>query len=208
MDRAATDHFFLSHFAYTALVTSFRTKHHPPNLPLFDRMESPETCENIIKTLSGHLLDNHSQKLVIKFADGNKKRQQQKGYDQRWREHVDASRVNPYDAAPLPPAALNGGGGGVPAGSGGAALLCRPRAVPARTHLAAPVCSHRRTGAVNGHGYVHYTAGHAAAACGGRRAGGGVWSAAAPVRRLPPAGGLLPSRQRRPACLRCTTTRI
>ncbi|XP_043243972.1 RNA-binding motif, single-stranded-interacting protein 2-like isoform X3 [Amphibalanus amphitrite] len=82
----------------------------------FARMESPETCENIIKTLSGHIIDNHSQKLVIKFADGNKKRQQQKGYDQRWRESVDASRVNPYDASPLPAAALGGGAGGVPAG--------------------------------------------------------------------------------------------
>ncbi|XP_037085322.1 RNA-binding motif, single-stranded-interacting protein 2-like [Pollicipes pollicipes] len=78
----------------------------------FARMESPETCDNIIKTLSGHTLENHNLKLVIKFADGNKKRQQLKNYDQqRWREQEANGRLNGYDAGAMTHGALNGGGG-------------------------------------------------------------------------------------------------
>jgi len=76
----------------------------------FARMDTPETCENIIKTLNGHQLEGHPQKLVVKFADGNKKRQQQKQLEQRWRDqdHVPA----PAGGRAYDPGAITGHMGG------------------------------------------------------------------------------------------------
>lgn len=79
----------------------------------FARMDSTETCDKVIKSLNGHLLEQHGLKLAIKYADGNKKRQLQKAglLEQRWREHETAlaaacSRLDPATA----PAAVIAGG--------------------------------------------------------------------------------------------------
>ncbi|XP_037078005.1 RNA-binding motif, single-stranded-interacting protein 2-like, partial [Pollicipes pollicipes] len=65
----------------------------------FARMDMPETCQKIIKTLNGHTLESHSAKLAVKFADGNKKRQQQKGQEARWRQQEAAPRLPGYETA-------------------------------------------------------------------------------------------------------------
>ena len=53
----------------------------------FARMESKEKCESIIHMFNGKLLPSCKEALLVKFADGgNKKKNQFKGQDTRWRD--------------------------------------------------------------------------------------------------------------------------
>jgi RNA recognition motif-containing protein len=53
----------------------------------FARMESKEKCEAIITIFNGKLLPSCKEALLVKFADGgNKKKNQFKGQDSRWRD--------------------------------------------------------------------------------------------------------------------------
>jgi RNA recognition motif-containing protein len=53
----------------------------------FARMESKEKCESIITIFNGKLLPSCKEALLVKFADGgNKKKNQFKGQDSRWRD--------------------------------------------------------------------------------------------------------------------------
>jgi hypothetical protein len=57
-------------------------------------MESKEKCEAIITIFNGKLLPSCKEALLVKFADGgNKKKNQFKGQDSRWRDG-DVSRTS------------------------------------------------------------------------------------------------------------------
>lgn len=50
-------------------------------------MESKDKCEAVISVFNGKLLPSCKEPLLVKFADGgNKKKNQYKSQDPRWRE--------------------------------------------------------------------------------------------------------------------------
>ena len=56
-------------------------------------MESKEKCENIINILHGKLLPGSKDTLLVKFADGKKKKKNHYKNESRYRSEVDVSFV-------------------------------------------------------------------------------------------------------------------